>query len=142
MSTDTVTIGCKLHNGYILEVGYQLTGKTADGKTVARYMREPNYKRVVLKGSNAHNQAGIQTPMSVARVYLNRGVPKDFWDQWLKEHKSSYFVRNGIIFEAKTEAEAQLKAIESEGAPPVLEPLDKSKMIVPGIAPRTEDEAA
>ena len=37
-------------------------------------------------------------PQIVAGAALTFGVPKDFWDKWLDQNKSTDMVRNGLVF--------------------------------------------
>ncbi len=140
--TATVIIGCRLPSGITLEVGLQTLEKNADGKYFTMVKRLDNYERIVLKGWHHHNTTGLQMPagMGSERPYLNRGVRREAWEMWKKEHAKSWLLRNHILFEAADEVEAQLKAGEAvDGTPTMLLPLDKSKVVVPGVTKRTED---
>lgn len=80
----TVTVGCKLPNGLIIEVGGQ---------------------SVELNGANASNIIGGHG--------ITYNVDADFFNAWLEAHQDRDMVKNGFIFaheEAEnTEAEAQEK---------------------------------
>lgn len=138
MSDETVIIGCRLPNGLILEVGLQTVAEIEKGKTVAQVKRLPNYQRIALKGWNAHSAEmraqEIQVPAGMnTRPYLNRGVNKAAWEQWKKDHVGSWLLKNGVLFEAKTEAEAQEKSLDISKEKLILAPLDKSALPV-GLA--------
>jgi hypothetical protein len=132
MSEETVVIGCRLPNGLILEVGYTSTAEV-DGKEIALIQRGENYRRIELKGWNAHSEAmraqEIQVPAGLnTRPYLNRGVPKAAWEQWKLAHPNSWLIKNGILFEAKNDADANVKAIDVAKEKLILAPLDKSAL--------------
>lgn len=95
----TVTVGCKMPNGLILEMGE---------------------KRVVLNGANS---SGI-----IGGHGLTEGVDKEFWDAWSAKHATLDPVKKGFVFAhektANTVAEAKEKAAEKTGLEP-LDPKDK-----------------
>ena len=137
MTEETVIIGCRLPNGLILEVGLQTMAKV-DGKLVAQVKRLDNYQRIALKGWNEHSaemrRNEIQVPAAMnTRPYLNRGVSKAAWEEWKATHKGSWLLKNGVLFEAKTEAEAQEKSLDISKEKLILAPLDKSSLPV-GLA--------
>jgi hypothetical protein len=127
--TATVIIGCRLPSGITLEVGLQTREKNSDGKLVTMVKRLDNYERIVLKGWHYHNTTGLQMPagMQSERPYLNRGVSKAAWEQWKLEHAGSWLLKNNILFEADSEAEAQGKAIDFAKAPTILAPIKLTK---------------
>ena len=136
MANDTVIIGCKLPAGLVLEVGLQVTEKDAHGNLITSVKRGPNYKRITLKGWNAHTAreraSGIQLPAGVnITPYLNHGVDKAAWDEWKDKHKDSWLLKNEILFEAKDAASAQPRAIEGEKTPAPFAPIDPKKGALP-----------
>lgn len=134
MAEETVTIGCRLPNGLILEVGYEtVTAKDASGKVNTQVRRLDNYKRIALKGWNAHSEEmrrqEIQVPAGMnTRPYLNRGVSKAAWEQWKVDHPDSWLMKRGILFEAKNEADAQVKALDAGKEQLILAPLNKAQL--------------
>lgn len=86
----TVTVGCKIPNG--LHLDHQ-------------------GKRVTLNGSNSSSVIGGHG--------LTRGVDRDWFMSWLKEHMDFAPVKKGLIFAHedanKTHAEAQEKKAEKTG---------------------------
>jgi hypothetical protein len=137
MSKETVIIGCRLPNGLVLEVGYE-TVTESNGKMVPLVVRGPNYQRIVLKGWNAHSEAmranEIQVPAAMdTRPYLNRNVDKAAWEEWKSKHPDSWLIERGILFEAKNEPDAQVKALDVAKEKLILAPLDK-EALPPGIA--------
>jgi hypothetical protein len=147
MATETVTIGCKSPAGFYLEIGYKIdpTGRQIKGE---------NYQRVVIRGWNHHSidmrkqllesksTAGVPHGMNT-RPFLNRNVPKAFWDQWVKEHAGSWLLKNEILFAvaANDHAGAAMRVKEGEATPKIFEPIDPKATIVPGIKKYDPEEA-
>lgn len=90
-----VTVGCKLPNGIVMELGE---------------------KRQVLKGANSSNIVGGHG--------ITEGVDKEFFDAWAAKNKDLSFIKGGFVFAhekpANAAAEAKDRAKEKTG----LEPLD------------------
>jgi hypothetical protein len=86
----TVTVGCKLPNGLILEMGE---------------------KRVTLNGANSSSIVGGHG--------LTEGVDKEFFDAWMAKNKHLHFVKEGHLFahekEVNTKAQAKERAKEKTG---------------------------
>lgn len=128
---ETVIIGCKLPAGLILEIGLQRT-QVQDGKLIPVNIRTENYQRIVIKGWHAHTEAvrrqGIQLPAGMdMSPFLNRNIPKSFWEKWKEENPKSWLIKNEILFEAKDEASAQLRKVEGDNTPSILAPIDRNK---------------
>lgn len=90
-STTTVTVCCKLPNGFLIELG-----KRGD----------PDYIAVGLKGISHMRVKGAQWG-------ITEGVRRDVWDRWRTEKKDFKFIRDGFIFaqEDRKDAEAAAKAM-------------------------------
>lgn len=105
-STTTVTVGCKLPNGMICELG-----KFGD----------ENYRAVTVKGANSaliHGGFGI-----------TEGVDASFWAEWKKKHARLTFVQKGLIFAVGDIASARDHAIDMSALKTGLEPLDPLKKV-------------
>ncbi len=147
MAKDTVTIGCKLPAGIKLEIGLQTTVKDdASGRPLTSVIRTEAYESVIIRGWNHHSidmrkqlalsKSGAGVPHGMnTQPFLNRNVPKAFWEQWKKEHPRSWLINNDILFEVASgdEAGAALRISEAEKTPAIFMPIDSSKTIVPGI---------
>jgi hypothetical protein len=144
IAKETVIIGCKAPSGFLLEVGLQSTVKNEEGKLVTMIIKGADYQAVTIKGWNAHTEdmrrqlfvAGSDTGLPHGmntRPFLNRGVPKDFWVRWSREHPNSWLLKNEILFVADDEASAASRVADAEKTPKILEPLDRNKKIIPGI---------
>ena len=82
-SSSTVTVGCKLPHGLVLELGE---------------------KSVVLNGANSSNIIG--------GYGLTEGVDAAFFDAWMEKHEAMPFVRNQLVFAQATSANAKAEATE------------------------------
>lgn len=97
----TVTVGCKLPNGLIIQVGD---------------------KSHTLKGTNAS--------LVIGGHGITEGVDKELFDAWLSANKDRDVVKNGHIFahekSAKTESEATEKTSNKNKLEPIKPDADKS----------------
>ncbi len=97
--TVTVSVGCKLPAGLILEMGTP---------------GEEDYKRISIIGRNGPNDGHGRLAGCVvtAECGITFGVPKDFIEAWLEKHKKLDAVRNGLVFAMPANhAEPHAKAI-------------------------------
>ncbi len=129
-AAETVTIGCRIPNGYVLEVGLQTVAPMKDD-TIPMVKKLANYKRIRIGGTHDHQRsarlAGIQVPsMANPDAFLTRGVPKDLWEQWKKEHPGSWAVESGNLFEVRGNERDAIKEAKTI-SPAVLQPVDPSK---------------
>lgn len=135
-SQQCVTIGCRLPNGYVLEVGLQTTEVVqtpAGGKALVANVRAlDNYTRFVLKGTNerirsAMREEKILLPSrSKPDPFYNRNVPKDLWEQWKREHPKNGALKRGDIFEiAPGEANERAATLDAHATPGPLQPMEQ-----------------
>ncbi len=104
--TAMVTVGCKLPNGLICEMG-----KVGDeDHTVVR-----------LNGSNSARVIG---------GYGLTAVSKDFWDAWVRKHRGLEFVRKGLVFAHGDEASASDHAKDVASTRTGFEAIDPTKKIL------------
>lgn len=91
----TVTVGCKLPNGLIIEVGGQ---------------------SVELNGANASNVIGGHG--------ITYNVDADFFNAWMEAHQDRDMVKNGFIFAHDKAADAKAEAVDKEDNATGLEAVD------------------
>lgn len=146
MSTEVVTLGCRLPAGMVLEVGLQTTVNGGPlNRPIAQIKQLPNYKRVVLKGTHEHTaetrRMNVQVPSILnPKPFINRNISKDFWEEWKKDHPGSYLLAQGLIFEIKGDAaSAKAAAIDAMAQPAILQPIDPSKKLRIGPNGETVD---
>lgn len=82
----TVTVGCKLPSGIILELGNQ---------------------EVEIHGTNSARVIGGHG--------ITYDVDADFFDAWLKAHSDRDMVKNGLIFAHEKAADVKAEAAEKKG---------------------------
>lgn len=139
---ETVAVGCKLPNGYTLEVGLSVTergGPNPNG-VITKLSRSENYRRFRLQGSHAHTAElrakGMRMPSILnPQPFINQNVPKDLWDQWVKDHRRAWVLTSGQIFEVKDASKPEnvkAAAMDAQSRPTILTPLDPSKPVKVG----------
>jgi hypothetical protein len=128
---DTVTVGCKLPNGIVLDL---YGPRTPDRAQVAPQL----LKSFTLKGSrfptddNGVARATWDVVGGSTGFGLTENVPADFWNAWLEAHKESELVTNGIVFAVPTLDDAKSEGAKRADTKSGFEPLDPEKP-APGI---------
>lgn len=146
-SAEVVSIGCRLPNGIVLEVGLQTTVKGGPhGRPVEQIRRLQSYKRIRLGGTHDHTRAmrkaGIQTPaMLAAEPFITRGIPKALWEEWKRSHPDSWFLASNNIFEVKDEKDIRAQILDSMATPTPLGPIDPTKPMIVGSDKSTIETA-
>lgn len=140
-SQQYVTIGCRLPNGYTLEVGLQTTEMQvtpAGGKAlVANVQRLDSYQSFTLKGTNERIRRGMRDEKillparSKPEPFYNRNVPKELWEQWKREHPKNGALKRRDIFEVQPgEANERAATLDAHATRGPLEPLEQGKFTV------------
>lgn len=135
---ETVSIGCRLPTGIILEVGLQTTVKGGpSNRSIEQIKRLDNYARVHLGGTNQHSaparKMGILMPSVVApEPFITRNVSKALWEEWKRKHPGSWLLRSNNIFEVKDEKSIRAQIIDSMATPAPLAPMDPTKALTVG----------
>lgn len=131
-SGDTVTVGCKLPNGLWLSLHDMVDTAIAgpSGFTVVPMARRRE-ERFCLNGT-ALDVAKLRRQefpgyLLVNGYALTPGIPRDFWEEWLKQNERSDLVRNHLIYAQDTHERAHAVANESTGVRSGLEPIDPAK---------------
>lgn len=122
---DTVTVACKLPNGLHLE------NITPAGVKV----------RVTLMGARLPVDANgreIQAFELAGSFGLTPNVPRDFWEQWVKENANYGPYKQGMIFAQDGRDNARAQARELEDVRTGLEPMPADKP-APGITAVSKD---
>lgn len=132
-SGNLISVGCKLPQGLIIEVGYDLVPGGVS--------RGPNYKRIELAGANQHSTTvgQLRTPSPKdLRPGITNNVPEEIFDAWVAAHADSNIVKNGLVFKARNAGEATAKAADLTQKPTGMEAVDPTKH--PSIGKMTEDD--
>lgn len=111
VGSTSVTIGCKLPHGIILD-----------------HPLDPD-KKVELKGKNGS--------MIVGAPYGTTEVDGEFWETWKTVHKDFPALRSGAIFEAANASELTAVAAELEDEKTGFEPMAQNAQ---GVKPATAED--
>ena len=136
MSTELVTVGCRLPLGVELEIGYTVNDRGQGGTPFATYRKSDSYQSFTLKGTNQNlivrdqqNPKKIITTLPARaglEPFINQ-VPKDFWDAWVKKNEKSWLLRSGQIFVVPSTDGASIAAASMDAqaqSAGILQPLD------------------
>jgi len=128
--TETVTIACKVPMGMRLylyrEEEYDEPMFGGGYKHLKRFVPMPDTQIVVRGPGRATNMMPLdQIDQFAPGGYgLTPGVPRDWWEQWLKWNKDSHVVRNKVIFAADDTPRAAAQAREQKEIESGLQPVD------------------
>jgi hypothetical protein len=84
---DFVYVGCRLPNGIHMDLG-----------------DTPGERRVTLQGMNSRTAPDGTPLMGFPGV---TPVEKGFWDEWAAKHKDAPYMKSGVIYAAKSQADAE-----------------------------------
>lgn len=98
MSNQTVAIGCKLPNGFFMQVG-----------------------------DVSHVIKGYNSSVVIGGHGITEDVPADLWAAWLKENKDRDLVKNGFVFAHSNKKDVKAAAGEKTKTKSGTEPLEQPK---------------
>lgn len=127
--TDTVTVACNLPNGIILQLydveltetvlpnGRVIKENQCTLRTDQQWALRGPVNRSALAATNRDDQLPddyvvIRSDAPDAGYALTFGVPKEFWEEWLRINESNPLVKNGHVFAARSESDAKAMAKE------------------------------
>lgn len=148
-SAATVTVGCRLPNGLVLQLFAMddVTEAVPNGYKSVKMARRLD-ETYTLNGTAIDIEKvkrGEMTHLIFDGAALTSGIPKAFWDEWAETYKDSEFVKNGHVFAHATDDGARRMATERAGQRTGLEPIDPEhpELHQPGIrrGVRTDDDA-
>lgn len=144
-SAETVTVACKLPHGFKMrlfraeDVDREMFG--GGYRTFKEYRTIPDSPSYTLNGFARDIKVSPEHTI-VAGFGLTHGIPKDFYEEWMRQNKDARFVKEGLIFayasEAKTIAESREKASLRCG----MEPLDPDNLPAQFKGVKRADKAA
>lgn len=123
--TETVTVACKLPNGLVLRV-FNMVERSelvlGGGSRKIKQAVQSDHAPIKINGC----AAPFGSPQALYGGYaLTPNVPKDVFDEWLKQNADADVVRNNLIFAAdKTDYVAD-KATEQRDLTSGLQPLSQ-----------------
>jgi hypothetical protein len=124
----TVTVACKLPHGIWLRIFRRKTTKesTPQGFRDVDIMEELPQRVRVNGWAVAQNKA---PPHPVVGGYaLTPGIPKEFWETWLEQNRTSDIVQNKIIYAHVEESSVTSQAVDQEKVRSGLERLDPDNL--------------
>lgn len=139
---ETLTVGCKLPHGIMLQLFQfeEVTEPVMGGGVRQSQIARPiaGYEPVKLNGfANYLNQPAQK--LTYGGFGMTYGVPKDIFNQWMKDNKDSEIVKKGLVFAIEGEPSgAQLEGQNRKELKSGLEPLDPTKKIK--VGPATVEE--
>lgn len=152
---ETVSVGCRLPNGYVLEVGFSVNQPArGGGAPFAMYTKHEDYATFTLRGTNQHliirdasrKPIGTLPNQANREPYINENVPKALWDRWVKENPKNWALKSGQIFliPSKDAATAKAAGLDAKAkSKNILEPVDPTatmKIENHAITRRSDDE--
>ena len=109
MAKETILIGCRLPNGFILH--------------------HPKNREITVKLAGTYEtklESGLYLP---PRPFSTTAVDLEFWNEWKAAYVGFPPLKNRAIFEARTEQEAESKARNAEKVKTGFEGFDKNAVI-------------
>jgi hypothetical protein len=142
---DTVTVGCKLPNGFKMRLfRFQTRRVTVNGQTWDEEVAEPHTlpgckPEYVLNGNSVNigkmAEGVLPEHLIVGGYGLTSGIPREFWEAWShidkggdpkKDGPGADLVRARMIFATSSEESARSQAKDHSAVKSGLEPLDPS----------------
>lgn len=99
-SKATVTVACKIETGVILQICRPMTTKVPSGRPGEMIEHTQNYPmgpKIAVRGPKL--PYGMLPNFKIVGGFaLTPGVPEEFWEHWLEQHKNDPMVENGLIY--------------------------------------------
>lgn len=119
-SATTITVGCKLPHGLIIHLAPPVIG-TVVALNGRKYDQLGEHgPSVRLHGMNSRTK-------TIIGGYGLTQVPKDYWDQWVKENPKHPYLQNGLLFAHENRDVIEGLSTEYESLKTGLEGLDPLK---------------
>lgn len=126
-----VKVGCLLQHGIVCERGIVIDDR-------GNVSRDSTYESVTLAGCNQHLAPGaLATPNKQPGVTL---VEEEFITDWLKRNAGLGFVKAGLVYIIRNEAEGKAIALDKSKLKTGFEPLDQNAL--PKALERLKREAS
>ncbi len=128
-AVDTVIVGCKLPNGLLLQnfvmEEYQEQVMGGGTRTAKRAVRLEETYRVCGSSIDLAKMALGEVPNLIIGGYgITSGIPREFWEEWLRTNARSDIVKNGLIYAESSDAKARKRAVEGAKLRTGLEPIN------------------
>lgn len=139
-SSGTVTVACKLPNGFVMRLAAESTINDPLFGGGSRSVKQfhPTEHAHTLAGPS-HPQNAAPKALIVNGYALTPNIPADFWEAWLQQYHEHPAVKNKMIFAYANEADVREEAKDNEKLRSGLERLDP-KNLPRGLKPETKVE--
>lgn len=128
----TVTVASKLPFDMIMRVYDKKTvHEPIMGGGVREYqkfVRRQGAKSYLITGNSFPQNQGPGQVQIADGYAITNDIPKDFWDEWLEQHKEADFIVNGMIFAHSERASTFSQAREMADVKTNLERLDPKNL--------------
>lgn len=125
-SRDTLTVGCKIPNGlilqnHVLEDGFEMVfGGGSRPIKVSRPVGDP----IRINGSSRAVGSDPDAKRVIGGYGLTHNVPKEAFEQWMRDNKDLDMVKNGLIFSHDSADRVADQAKDQKSLRSGLEPLN------------------
>lgn len=141
-SNDTVTVSLKHPHGLILRLYDMVETPEAvmGGGTRTVKQARFNGRQITINGYSQKNSS-VPLPHMAGAFAMTPDVPKDFWDEWVKQNHDHPYLQNNIMFASPSVNYATGKEREYAAVKSGLEPLDPDNLKVKGVETYERDGA-
>ena len=133
-TNETVTVSLKHPHGLILRLHAMVDTQEAvmgGGIRIVKTARVVG-RSYTIKGYSTPNST-VPMPALASAFMMTPGIPKEFWDEWVKQNHDHPFVEAGLIFASPSANYAAGKEREMEAMKCGLEPLDPAHLPIKGV---------
>lgn len=117
-----VKVGCKLPHGVIAELGYSFQQGTYN------LVKSTKYARIKINGTNSNLVKGALASANQAPGITE--MEESFITEWLDKNKALGFVKAGMIYIIKNDAEGKAIELDQSKMKTGFEPLNRKDMPV------------
>lgn len=96
-------------------------------RTFKQYRERLGSKTFTIQGNSWPQNKGPHQQI-VGGYAITHGIPKEFWDEWLKQNENADFVKNNMIFAHTEAASVTSKATDQTEIKSNIERLDPSNL--------------
>lgn len=125
---DTVTVACNLPNGLMLQLSHEHMENQP--KSPGQYHEVKVFRKEgpAIKVNGTAVPFGSQPAyMIIGRYALTPNVPREFFEEWLRQNADADIVRNELIFAHKSPEDINMHAKDNRDVLSGLQPLDPIK---------------
>jgi len=126
MTTDTVCVACKMPNGVWLRREHpaeEWEPVMGGGSRKVIVYHEETGTRVFVAGNSFPHGASPAAEV-IGGFAITKDVPRETWENWLKNHHDADMVKNRVIFAVPTMEDMRVEAVKNEVARSGLERID------------------